>query len=91
MLLLEKLWKGEIAPCEGRFHPNREYSAAMKTMERCDGILKSRLTPEDYKTFREYAEACFVVCGAESCYNFIEGFRMGAQMMLDVLMDNPGA
>ena len=87
MLFLDKLWKGEIAPGEGRFHPNREYTAAMKTMERCDDILKSHLTPEDYKTFREYAEACFVVCGEESCDNFIEGFRLGAMMMLDVLAD----
>ena len=87
MFFLDKFWKGEIAPGEGRFHPSREYSAALKTMERCDELLKSRLTPEDYKTFREYAEACFVVGGAESCDNFVEGFRLGAQMMLDVLAD----
>ena len=89
MLFLNKLWKGEIAPGEGRFHPNREYSAAKKNMERCDELLKSHLAPDDYKTFREYAEACFVACGVESCDNFVEGFRMGAQLMMDVLMDSP--
>ena len=88
MFFLDRFWKGEIAPGEGRFHPNREYKIALQTMEKCDEALKAYLSPEDYKTFREYAEACFAACGAESCDNFIEGFRLGALMMLDVLVDS---
>ena len=85
MLFLDKFWKGEIAPGEGRFHPNREHAKAMQTMERCDGTLKANLPTKDYKTFREYADAALNASSAESCDSFIEGFRMGAMLMMDVL------
>ena len=88
MFFLDKFWKGDIAPGEGRYHPKREYSAALQVMERCDDSLKAQLSPEDYRIFREYAEAALNAGCTESCDNFIEGFRMGAQMMIDVLTDH---
>lgn len=88
MLLLDKLWKGDIAPCEGRYHPSTEYSKAMGTMERCDDTLKAHLSEEDYRLFREYADATISTACIESCDNFIEGFRMGAKMMMDILADS---
>ena len=88
MFFLDKFWKGDIAPGEGRYHPKREYSAALQVMEQCDDTLKAHLTPEDYRIFREYAEATLNAGCTESCDNFIEGFRMGALMMLDVLTDS---
>ena len=88
MLFLDKFWKGEIAPCEGRYHPCREHTMAIDTMERCDDTLKAHWSEEDYKAFREYAEAALSAACIESCDNFIEGFRMGAKMMLDVLTDS---
>ena len=54
-------------------------------MERCDDTLKAHLSAEDYQIFREYAEATIQAGCTESCDNFIEGFRMGARMMIDVL------
>ena len=87
MYFLDRFWKGEIAPGEGRFHPNREHTKAMRTMERCDLNLKDRLSEVDYKTFREYADAARDASAAESCDSFVEGFRLGALMMLDVLAD----
>lgn len=87
MYFLNKFWKGEIAPGEGRFHPNREHTKAVQTMERCDSILKSQLSKADYNTFREYADAVLDASSAEYCDSFVEGFRLGALMMLDVLAD----
>ena len=87
MYLLDRFWKGEIAPGEGRFHPNREHTKAVQTMEHCDDALKAHLPQADYKTFREYADAARDASAAESCDSFVEGFRLGALMMLDVLAD----
>ena len=87
MFFLDKFWKGDIAPGEGRYHPNREYAKAMQALERCDDALKARLSAEDYQIFREYAEASLAVGYTESFDNFIEGFRMGARMMMDVLSE----
>lgn len=87
MYFLDKFWKGEIAPGEGRFHPNLKHAKAVQTMERCDDTLKIHLSQTDYKTFREYADAALDASSAESCDSFVEGFRLGALMMLDVLVD----
>ena len=87
MFFLDKFWKGDIAPGEGRYHPAGEYSKALQIMERCNDALKAHLSPEDYNTFREYAEASLAASCTESCDNFIEGFRLGARLMMDVLAD----
>jgi hypothetical protein len=57
-------------------------------MERCDDTLKTHLSQEDYAIFREYAEAALKAGCTESCDNFIDGFRLGARMMMDVLADS---
>ena len=88
MFFLDKFWKGAIAPGEGRYHPRREYAKAMQVMERCDDALKAHLSQEDYRIFREYADASLEAGCTESCDNFIEGFRLGARMMMDVLTDS---
>ena len=88
MFFLDKFWKGDIAPGEGRYHPRREYAKAMQVMERCDDALKAHLSQEDYRIFREYADASLEAGYTESCDNFIEGFRLGARMMMDVLTDS---
>lgn len=88
MFFLDKFWKGDIVPSEGRYHPNREYAKVMQIMERCDDTLKSHLSQEDYQIFQEYAEASLSTACIESCDNFIDGFRLGARMMMDVLMDS---
>ena len=88
MFFLDKFWKGDIAPGEGRYHPRREYAKAMQVMERCDDALKAHLSQEDYRIFREYADASLEAGCTESCDNFIEGFHLGARMMMDVLTDS---
>ena len=88
MMFLEKFWKGDTAPGEGRYHPKPEYSKVIQTMEHCEGKLKGCLSEEDFQTFREFAEAALESACMEACDNFIEGFRLGARMMMDVLMDS---
>ena len=87
MFFLDKFWKGDIVPGEGRYHPAMEYSKAIQTMERCDDTLKSRLSDEDYLVFREYADAALEAGSTESCDNFIDGFRLGTLMMMDILAE----
>ena len=87
MFLLDKLWAGDISPAEDGFLPNREYTEAIETMDRCDDIMKTHLPESDYRLFREYAEAALSSSCIETQHYFIEGFRMGARMMIDVLMD----
>ena len=87
MFFLDKFWNGDIAPGEGRYQPRKDHSKAIETMERCNETLKAHLSQEDYELFREYAEASVAAGCTETRDNFIDGFRLGARMMMDVLID----
>ena len=87
MLFLNKLWKGDASPGERRYHPNAEYAKAYQTMERCDLYLKDHLDTEALRVFEEFIKAELDASCLSDCDIFIDGFRMGAQMMMDVLLE----
>ena len=85
MLFLEEFWRGNIAPGEGQYHSKKEYKDAWELVSQTEDELKERLTAENWKLFTKYQDAerrAGVIADADT---FIEGFRMGARMMLDVL------
>lgn len=87
MLFLESFWKGEVIPGEGRYCSNRAYSEALQVMEKCEETLKKVLSEEDWKTFQQFADAHQELSDLSDCDNFVEGFRMGAKVMMDVLLE----
>ncbi len=88
MLILEELWNGNIAPAEGQYHPKREYKEAWGLVDAIEDQLKEQLSPENWKLFNNYLDAE----GKARCLSeadiFIEGFRMGAKVLIDVFMNN---
>lgn len=86
MLILDDLWRGNCPAGETRYHPKSEYTPALSTMEKCSEHLRQVLSDEDWKVFREYADAELDDTCLSSCDNFIDGFRLGAKIILDVLM-----
>ena len=86
MLFLEEFWNGNIAPGEGRYHSKKEYKDAWRLVEQTEDELKEHLTAEDWELFTRYQDAergAGVIADADI---FIEGFRMGARVILDVLL-----
>ena len=86
MLFLEEFWNGNIAPGEGRYHSKKEYKDAWRLVEQTEDELKERLTAEDWELFTRYQDAergAGVIADADI---FIEGFRMGARAIMDVLL-----
>ena len=86
MLFLEEFWNGNIAPGEGRYHSKNEYKDAWRLVEQTEDELKERLAAEDWELFTRYQDAergAGVIADADI---FIEGFRMGARVILDVLL-----
>ena len=86
MMFLKRFWKGVVLPGEGRYHPNPDYLKVIQAMESCEDKLKSRLSDEDFKTFREFPDAALSSACMESCDNFCDGFRLGLLMIMDVLI-----
>ena len=89
MMFLKKFWSGDIAPGEGRYHASEEYAKSYKTMERCEEFLIDHMDKECQRVFHEFTDAAHDASALGCCDNFIDGFRMGALMMMDVLM-TPG-
>ena len=87
MSFLEAFWQGEITPGEGRYRPNYGYAKPMQIMEQAEAELKVALSQEEWNLFQQYTEALQTVSSLSDCENFIEGFRMGARMMMDVLVE----
>lgn len=84
MLFLHKLWKGDVAPGEQRYRPNREYGKQFHKMEQCEQAINAELSDAGKVAFADYADAVAEVKAMGECDNFIEGFRMGVMVMLDV-------
>ena len=86
MMFLNKFWSGNIAPGEQRYHSSEEYSTSYKTMERCEAFLMGHLDKECQRAFHEFTDAVQEASAIGCCDNFTDGFRMGALMMMDILM-----
>ena len=85
MMFLKKFWSGDIAPGEGRYHTSEEYAKSYKVMGRCEAFLIDHLDIDCQRVFQEFADAAQEASALGCCDNFIDGFRMGALMMMDIL------
>ena len=85
MIFLKKFWSGEIAPGEGRYHPSEEYTKSYKAMERCEAFLMGHMNEDCQRVFHDFSDAAQATSAIGCCDNFIDGFRMGALMMMDIL------
>ena len=86
MLFLEEFWNGNISPGEERYHSRKEYSRLLNAMEECEDYLKAKLSQEDFAVFVKYQDADREFGCLEVGDNFMDGFRMGAKVILDVLL-----
>lgn len=85
MMILEKFWKGEVTPGERRYHHNGEYSKSYQTMVDSEEYLRKHLTGEDLQTFQIFRDAELKLSSLSDFENFVEGFRLGAMFMLDIM------
>ena len=86
MLFLKEFWHGNISPGEGRYHTKKEYKDAWRLVESTEDKLKEQLSSEDFELFTQYQEAEARAGDIEDADIFIEGFRMGAKAILDILL-----
>ena len=86
MQFLKDFWYGNISPGEGRYHSKKEYKEAWRLVESMEDKLKEQLSPEDWELFTKYQDAEGKAGDIEDADIFIEGFRMGALIVMDVLL-----
>ena len=86
MYVLEDLWGGKVNLHEKGF-PSAQYAKAMQRLANCGETLMRVLNEEQNKLFEGYRDIQMEVSIIADCASFIDGFKLGAKILLDVLTE----
>lgn len=90
MYVLEKLWRGGLTPSERYFHEDSQYKMLLRRLCETSEKVSSELSPEGKKALEEHEQIQLDLIGISEEDVFINAFRLGARMMLDVVGDYKG-
>ena len=82
--LLEELYYGNINPNEKQFIKNTDFDKAMHALSQNEDKLTELLDGKEKKLFLEFVNAQSIINGTTSVESFINGFRLGARIALEI-------
>ena len=87
MYILHDLWQGHISPCERRVQKGSEFAKLLHSSAELEAAFCKGLTKEQNHAYDELnnSQMQMMSLAQEEC--FIEGFQIGARMILDVLIN----
>ena len=85
MSILEELYNGNIAPIERSMKKGSEYYKLCKAVSEKEDKLFEELSCEKKAIYESIAESKLVVESISEEEIFIDGFRLGAQIMLEII------
>ena len=88
MLVLDKLWNGEISPCERYCQKNSSAQEIKDKLSEKSQALDRAMSEEIKRLWEDYSAVRSRVEMLESENAYIEGVRFGVLLMLDVLCEN---
>lgn len=83
--ILSSLYWGELLPNEEQIAEDQEHKQAEERVCVLEKNLRERLCEADQALFDDLMEAQLEVFGKNEQQRFVQGFRMGAQAMLEIL------
>lgn len=85
MHILHDLWRGNITPCERHIRKGSEFAKLLHNSAELEATFCKDLTKDQQQAYDELnsSQMQMMSIAEEEC--FIEGFRIGAQIVLDVL------
>ena len=87
MNLLEELWYGNIEPCEFDASPSKEYKELIRLIGRNEEKLQATMTDEQKELFTKYSDCVREYQSMVECLLFQNSFRLGARVMLEVMIE----
>lgn len=90
MYILEELWRGEISPNEKFMGENGTYRKQLKQLSEVRKKLSSALDDDGQAYLKEYEQIQVDLASIENREMFIEAFRLGAKIILDVVSEHQG-
>ena len=88
MQVLEDLYLGDVRPSDRSFKRNSQYAKALDDVVKTGDALTDGLTEKQKKLFEDYMTAQREVNVLTDCETFCMAFKLGAQIMLDVLTES---
>lgn len=85
MYVLEKLWREGLSPSERFVRRGSEYQRLMQTLCQEEDALSKELNEDGKAVLERYikAQQDVIICSEQE--TFINAFRLGAQMVLDIV------
>ena len=90
MFFIDELWHGNIRPSQKAIRKDSEYHKTLMHLSSLINSLLADFSEEQRKLYNEIANVQGELDAIESKENFVEGFRYGAGMMLDVISEYKG-
>ena len=85
MSVLSDLWYGNIEPQDRTIPRNSEYKKLLSKICEYEDKFRGIFSPEQQNEFEDYENATISVTAISEEASFVEGFRLGAKMILEVL------
>ena len=85
MNILEEFWYGNIEPADYDATPSKEYKEMLQLISRNEDKLLATMTDAQKELFTKYADCVREYQVMAECMLFQNSFRLGAQMMLEVM------
>ena len=82
---IHDLFHGRMGPPNYIGESDKEYQKLLRQCETLTEELKSRFDPDDYKLHKQLFEMHTKLAGLDMESHYLQGFRDGAGIMLDVL------
>ena len=85
--ILEELWYGNVKPINRTVERGSECEELIMLTERNEEKLNARLDGTAREIFEAYKDCSTELAQLLECETFIHGFRLGAQIIVEVLGD----
>ena len=85
MGVINELWYGNIEPQDRKIPRDKEYKQLLKKICDYEEQFRGIFSPEQQQDFEDYENATISVTAISEEASFVEGFRLGAKMILEVL------
>ena len=87
MYTIDKLWKTGFNPSERYFKEGSEYAKVLKEANAEENKFWAELSQEGKRAYDEHGYKLAALNSIAECDAFVQGFRLGARIILDVIGD----
>ena len=87
MKIIEDLYYGRIAPYEMNISATTEYQKLKALADRNEDLLRQTLSDEQKELLEKLIETVTDISSISERDMFINGFRLGMKLMMDVMKD----